>query len=97
MAAAQQWESFFRNWPSSLPRSGVLVTSLNETMPFRTFWLKDSMVLVERQTPDAMGARFVLISFEEINIVKFTNPLTGAEIAEAGFSAESASRQPQLA
>ncbi len=97
MAAPQDWYSFFCEWPAGLPRAGVLVTSLNETMPFRNFWLKDEMLLVERQTPDAMGARFVLLSFEVINVVKFTNPLSEAEIAGAGFQAEVATRQPALA
>ena len=100
MVAAQQWDSFFSNWPTSLPRSGVLLTNLNETMPFKDFWLKEGMLLIERQTPDAMGARFVLLSFDVLNVVKFTNPLTAAEIAEAGFRAEvpqrQAQRQPQL-
>ena len=101
MVAAQQWDTFFSNWPASLPRSGVLLTNLNETMPFKDFWLKEGMLLIERQTPDAMGARFVLLSFEVLNVVKFTNPLTTAEIAEAGFFAEVVQRQtqsqPQLA
>ena len=97
MAAAQQWDSFFSNWPASLPRGGVLLTNLNETMPFKDFWLKDGMLLIERVTPDAMGARFVLLSFEALNVVKFTTPLTGAEIAEAGFRADVEQRQPQLA
>ncbi|MGI9430182.1 MAG: hypothetical protein ACR2NM_16090 [Bythopirellula sp.] len=97
MAASQQWESFFSDWPASLPRSGILVTNLNETMPFKNFWLKDSMLLVERVTPDAMGARFVMLSFEGLNSVKFTNPLSAAEISEAGFRDEVQQRQPQLA
>jgi hypothetical protein len=97
MAASQQWDSFFSNWPASLPRSGVLLTNLNETMPFKDFWLKDGMLLVERTTPDAMGARFVLLSFEMLNVLKFTNPFSAAEIAEAGFRAEIQQRQPQLA
>ena len=65
-----------------------MVTDLNETMPFKDFWLRDEMLLIERVTPDAMGARFVLLSFEMINTVKFTNPLSATEIADAGFSAE---------
>jgi len=97
MAASQNWESFFCNWPAALPRKGVVTTSLNETIPFRSFWLKDGMVLIERVTPDALGARFVLLSFEAINVVKFTDPLTTAIIADAGFGEPAAKRQPQLA
>jgi len=86
MAASQNWESFFSNWPESLPRKGVLQTVLNEQMPFRNYWLKDGMLLLERVTPDAMGARFVLLSFDAISLVKFTDPLTNAIIDEAGFN-----------
>ena len=93
MAANQDWYSFFCNWPAALPRAGVLVTSLNEAMPFRNFWIKDEMLLVERQTPDAMGARFVLLTFEVINVVKFTNPLSADDISGAGFQATGSARQ----
>ncbi len=95
MAAAQKWDAFFNNWPASIPRKGVLQTGLNETMPFKDFWLKEGMLLIERVTPDAMGARFVLLSFEAVNLVKFTNPLNAAEIAAAGFVAELPKREPQ--
>ncbi len=94
MAASQKWDSLFNNWPASLPRCGVMQTVLNETMPFKDFWLKDGLLLIERVTPDAMGARFVLLSFEVISLVKFTNPLNAAEIAAAGFLAEIPSKQP---
>ena len=97
MAVSQKWENFFSNWPASLARKGVVQTVLNEAMPFKNYWIKDGMLLIERVTPDAMGARFVLLSFEVINLVKFTDPLSAAEIAEAGFQAEAPNRQPQLA
>ena len=101
MAASQKWELFFCNWPSSMPRKGVLQSVLNEAIPFKDFWLKDGMLLVERVTPDAMGARFVLLSFEVVNLLKLTNPLNAAEIAEAGFVVDlpksKPKRQPQPA
>ncbi|MEM8946526.1 MAG: hypothetical protein AAGD11_15240 [Planctomycetota bacterium] len=95
MTSRQDWYSLFSRWPASLPRKGVLVTSLNETIIFKDFWLKDELLLVERLTPDSMGARFVILNFEVINVVKFTNPLTAQEIASAGFSAEVVRRQAE--
>ncbi len=65
-------------------------------MPFKNFWLKNSMLLLERTIPDAMGARFVLLSFEAVMAVKFTDPLRAEEIAAAGFLADLPKRQPQL-
>ncbi len=95
MAAPQYWDSFFNNWPASLPRQGLLQTVLNETMPFKDFWLKEGMLLIERVTPDAQGARFVLLAFDVISVMKFTNPLKAAEISAAGFSAELPRKRPQ--
>ncbi len=101
MLSDQCWESFFGNWPSAIPRRGVLQTVLNEAMPFKNYWIKDGMLLIERATPDAMGARFVLLGFDVINLVKFTDPLTSAIITDAGFTEKASnkppSRQPQLA
>lgn len=96
MAAPQNWEHFFGNWPEVLHRRGVLQTTLSETLPFKEFFLKDGMLLLERTTPDAMGARFVLLSFETIFAVKFTDPLRAPEIAKAGFLTELPKQQPQL-
>jgi len=97
MNSAQGWYSFFCNWPASLARKGVLQTVLLETMQFKNFWLKDNMILLERIAPDAAGARFVLLNFDVINLVKFTEPLNAAAIAKAGFHAEAPKKkQPQL-
>ena len=97
MAASQNWNDFFGNWPASLPRRGVLQTTLNEAMPFKEFWLKDGMLLLERVTPDALGARFVLLDFEAINVMKFTDPLRPSEISDAGFQEQANAPQRQLA
>ncbi len=97
MIASEKWDSFFNTWPSTLAKRGVLQTQLNESIPFNEFWLKEGMLLLERVTPDAMGARFVLLSFEVIYLVKFINPLSAADIAGAGFQAVVAKGQPQLA
>lgn len=85
MNSAQCWNKFFCNWPSSLARKGVIQTVLNETMQFKNFWLQEGMVLFERIAPDATGARFVLVGFDVINLVKFVDPLTEKDIADAGF------------
>lgn len=86
MTPTQNWKSLFTEWPPSFPRGGVLVTSLNEMIAFRRFWIKGDMLLLERMAPDANGGRFVLLGFDVINSVKFTNPLTDKVISEAGFA-----------
>lgn len=96
MAATQSWNTFFCNWPTSLPRRGVLVSDLNETMPFRNFYIHDDMLLIERTTPDAMGARFVLLNFAMVNTVKFTDPLNAENLHGAGFCENPTLSEPQL-
>ena len=96
MTPAENWKSFFIDWPESFPRSGVLLTTLNETIPFRNFWLKGDLLLFERTVPDALGGRFMLLGFEIVNSVKFTNPLTDDCINQAGFS-ETCSQELQPA
>ena len=96
MTPSEKWKSFFIDWPAELPRSGVLLTNLNEAMPFRNFWLKDGLLMLERTVPDALGGRFLLLGFEVINSVKFISPLTEDTIAKAGF-AESGLQELQAA
>jgi len=87
MTSTQNWKSLFTDWPVDFPRSGVVISTLNEAMPFRKFWLKDDLLLLERTIPDATGARFLLLSFDVINSVKFIIPLKESTIDEAGFVA----------
>ncbi len=97
MIPSENWKSFFTDWPADFPRNCVLVTTLNEAIPFRNFWLKNDMLLLERTVPDATGGRFLLLGFEVINLVKFINPLSEATITESGFVASSSDKlQPSL-
>ena len=97
MNPSEHWKSFFTNWPADFPRNCVLVTTLHEAMPFKNFWLKNDMLLLERTVPDATGGRFLLLGFEVIHLVKFINPLTEATIIESGFVVSSSDRlQPSL-
>ena len=92
MIPSETWKSFFTDWPANFPRNGVLVSTLNEAIPFRNFWLKNDLLLLERTVPDATGGRFSLLGFEVINLVKFINPLTEATITESGFVASSSNK-----
>jgi hypothetical protein len=87
MTTAHNWKSLFIEWPAEFPKGGIIVTTLNETVPFRKFWLKGEMLLLERTVPDATGGRFLLLGYDVISCVKFTNPLSEAAIDGAGFAA----------
>jgi hypothetical protein len=79
------WRDLFLKWPASLPRRGVVLSTLNEATPFKGFLTNEHVVLLERTNPDPIGTRFVLISYEAIHAVKFTEPLKETAFTSAGF------------
>lgn len=79
------WREMFLKWPASIPKRGVLVSTLNEVTPFKGFMVKGEMLMLERTNPDPLGARFVLIGYEAIHMVKLTEPLREEVFTSAGF------------
>jgi hypothetical protein len=79
------WKSVFSNWPAGIQHRGVLVTTLNETIPFKGFMIKEDMLLLDRTNPDPMGARFILIDFAAINCLKLIDPVKDSVFVAAGF------------
>jgi hypothetical protein len=87
MHTAEAWRTLFENWPEAIPRQGILITSFNESIPFRDFLISGSIVLVERETPDSLGARKVMVAYDAISAVKITNPMDLARFQVMGFQA----------
>jgi hypothetical protein len=83
--AATQWREVFGGWPAELPRRGVLVTSYNEQIPFDGFASSPTMLLIDRSTPDSLGARKVLLPYENVVAVKFTDVIKNKSFAALGF------------
>jgi hypothetical protein len=79
------WRDVFTNWPAALPRRGLVVSSLNEAIPFKSFLLKGDMLLLERTNPDAAGARYIILTFDAIHMLKITDPLKESVLNSAGF------------
>lgn len=50
--------------------------------------LQGDLVLLERISPDAVGARFVVLPFDEIATVKYTDQLKQPALESAGFVGE---------
>jgi len=73
------------NWPAVLPRRGLIVSSLNETVPFKSFLIKGDTLMLERTNPDPVGTRFIVIPFDAIHMVKMTEPLKESTLHEAGY------------
>lgn len=81
----ETWRDVFTNWPASLPRRGLVVSTLNETIPFKSFLLKGDTVLLERTNPDAVGTRFIVLSFDGIHMLKIADPLKESALNSAGY------------
>ena len=79
------WQNLFQRWPDSIPKLGIVVTSLNEGIAFSNFQVSDSAVLLERDRPDTMGARSAIVPWEEIVTVKMTSPIESAKFRDMGF------------
>ncbi len=85
MSCAEDWKSLFTAWPNGVPRRGIVTSSLNEQMPFKGFMIRGEVLLLERTNADALGGRFILLSFTSIDSVKFVDPVREADMAAAGF------------
>ena len=85
MEMAEAWRSLFEHWPEAIPRQGLLVTDFQETIPFVNFMISGGILLVERDKPDALGARKVMIAYPAISAVKLTNTLELARYQVLGF------------
>ena len=81
----KEMRRLFAEWPVSIPRTGLIVTTFGETIPFATYMLSGELLLIERKTPDAQGARRVIISFEQINAIKILDAVEMARFTAMGF------------
>ncbi len=82
----------FCEWPDKMPRRGILVTSQDEQLPFSGFLTHHDLLLLERTTPDSMGARIVILPFENLGGVKLTDVVSPKLFKELGFQGSLASK-----
>lgn len=85
MHAPSPYRDLFCNWPETLNRRGIVINQLNDAISFKGFMIKEDLLLLERQTPDAMGGRFVMLQFDSIAAVKLTDPLKSDAFTPLGF------------
>jgi hypothetical protein len=83
--AHEIWRELFAKWPAGIPKRGVMVSSLNESTPFKSFFVKGDLLLLERTNPDPLGARFLLLGFDAVHAVKLIDPIKEEVFAAAGF------------
>ncbi len=87
MDNTESWRSLFENWPESIPRQGLIVTSFQETIPFVNFLVSGGILLVERDKPDTYGARKVFVPYNDLCALKITSPMELARFQVMGFQA----------
>jgi hypothetical protein len=83
---AETWKAFFTAWPKDVQHRGVVVNTLNEAIPFKSFMIKNDMLLLDRTNPDPMGSRFILLGFDSVHNVKLIDPIKESVLAAAGFA-----------
>lgn len=82
---AEGWRNLFENWPASMPRRGVIVTSFDPAIPFNGYLFSGGLLLVERDKPDANGTRKVVIPYSAILGLKITDVVELARYQAMGF------------
>jgi hypothetical protein len=85
---SETWRDVFRNWPPAIPRRGVLVSTLNEAIPFKSFLIKGDTLLLERTNPDPLGTRFIVLAYDAIHMLKLTDPLKESVLTAAGYAGQ---------
>jgi hypothetical protein len=85
---SEVWRDTFVNWPAAFPRRGVVVSTLNEPIPFKSFLTKEDTLLLERTNPDPIGTRFIVLAYDAIHMLKLTDPLKESALNAAGYSGQ---------
>jgi hypothetical protein len=81
----ENWRDLFAQWPADLNRRGILVTSFGEQIPFSAFWTSSNLLLLERQTPDSLGARTILLDYKQISAMKIVDVVKSKSFQSIGF------------
>jgi hypothetical protein len=67
---SEHWQTLFENWPDAIPKNAQLVTRQGETIPFINFVVSGTLLLIERNGPDASGMRKVILDYDSIAMIK---------------------------
>ena len=85
MAPDDAWRALFLNWPDNIPKEGIVTTSLGENVSFIGYALAPGVLLVERDRPDSLGARKVIIPYSNIVAIKMGTTLSLQDLQPLGF------------
>lgn len=80
------WLKLLKSWPEKMPQHGLVVTQINEQIPFVGFIFDDEVMVLQRPTPDAMGGRQVIVPFASIAYLKITAVVPTKLFNDFGFT-----------
>jgi hypothetical protein len=63
----------------------LLITTFNESVAFVNYMMSGGILLLERDRPDTVGARKVMVAYDAIAAVKITDVVDLAKFQELGF------------
>lgn len=75
----------FQHWPDSIERRGFVLSKQGESLGFDNFLVSPGLLLLERNAPDASGARKAFIGYDSIAIVKLPTTADLAQFQAMGF------------
>jgi hypothetical protein len=78
-------KEFFHAWPGGLDRRGVLVCTFGEQIPFSSFMPGEHLLIVDRSVPDTMGARKIVVPYDNIAAIKFIEVVKNKVFQPLGF------------
>jgi hypothetical protein len=81
----KDFRRIFAEWPVSIPKQGLIVTGFSETIPFCNYMLCGELILIERKTPDASGARRVIMGIDSVVAIKILDAIEMARFTAMGF------------
>ena len=84
MQTEDEWRTIFEQWPAEMPRQGIITTAL-DSFGFSDFLFSRGILLCERERPDAVGARKVMLSYGTILALKLTDPGPISRYETLGF------------
>jgi hypothetical protein len=84
-AVLENWRDFFAQWPADMPRRGIIIAEFGEQMPFSAFWTSPTYLLLERTTPDSLGARTIVLPFTQVAALKITDVVKPKTFQPLGF------------
>ena len=82
-----EFQRILAEWPVSIERKGIILTSFGESVPFVEFMLNGNLVLLDRGVPDTANARRVILAVDMIVGIKITDPIEMARFTSMGFQA----------